>query len=189
MDTGLNKILNLAKKTGDNVIVFDQNNPENSYVILALKNYERLVGEAEDASFLTEDDMADKINRDIAFWDEDEEADFLPSEFGDWEDEENDEEAEEEDEWEEEVNYLYPTEDELALMHQAPLNQEQEAPKPEAPSVEEDLADKGVLADEAENEAVAETEAMAVKNHFNSVSEILSERQHRSWDIPEDRQN
>lgn len=137
MLNGLEKILNLAKKTGDNVIVFNPAKPQDSYVILALNAYERLVDSGLEEDFLTEDDLDDKINRDIAPWEmneggffkeeENEEfaypdnKDFLPEGiFGSNQDHSPDFEnisdaptpAEAmEDEWEEEVNYLYPIED------------------------------------------------------------------------------
>lgn len=122
MEQGLQRVLNLAKKTGDNVIVFDSLNPDNSYVILAINKYEDLLEEAGYQDFLTEEEMTDKINRDIDPWDINDEdwnpedidvKDFLPKHlFGDDEpDETEDEDTEDED-----VNYLYPTEDEFTSL-------------------------------------------------------------------------
>jgi len=111
MDFALEKILNLAKKTGDNVIVFNPAQPDDSYVILAINSYEKLLNNSYQAPFLTDQDLADKINRDIAFWKNDQEADEEPF-LADLKQEEAADNLEEE--WEEEVNYLYPTEEEAA---------------------------------------------------------------------------
>lgn len=90
----LKRILNLVKKTGDRVIVFDGNEPDNSYVIMSFDNYETLntppsmvnksflvnnITESAPISQeipqkivksdnLTEEDLTDKINREISIW-------------------------------------------------------------------------------------------------------------------------
>ena len=90
----LKKILNLIKRTGDRVVVFDGNEPDNSYVIMGFDNYEALSvrPNVDDKSFLakniaesasvreempkktsksdnlTEEDLTDKINREISMW-------------------------------------------------------------------------------------------------------------------------
>jgi hypothetical protein len=68
MQNDLQKVLNLAKKTGDRVIVFDYNKPENTYVVMGLEEYEMMVGSKGQVRGLTEDRLLDKINRDIALW-------------------------------------------------------------------------------------------------------------------------
>ncbi|MCX6796750.1 MAG: hypothetical protein NTW06_04635 [Candidatus Falkowbacteria bacterium] len=62
------KAIKLAKKTGDRLIVFDPANSELAYVIMTLEEYERLVLKRSEVKDLTEDELLDKINRDIAIW-------------------------------------------------------------------------------------------------------------------------
>jgi|GEM_PF-5908879 len=152
MASFLEKILNLAKKTGDNVIVFNPAKPQDSYVILAMNSYEKLVDRSEDFDDLTVDDLDDKINPEIEPWDgaedsrdsidwykDDEEAeddfgDLKDGEEGEWHNghnflpddifdgkEETPERVVDDTEkaWEEDVNYLYPTEEEFAAMAKA----------------------------------------------------------------------
>ncbi|HBA36966.1 TPA: hypothetical protein DCZ15_03795 [Candidatus Falkowbacteria bacterium] len=80
----LKKILNLVKKTGDRVIVFDGNAPDDSYVIMNFDNYSELAATGNSGNFspvsaksevksdqtenLTEEDLTDKINREISMW-------------------------------------------------------------------------------------------------------------------------
>jgi hypothetical protein len=92
----LKKILNLIKRTGDKVIVFDANEPDSSYVFMNFEAYEGMVngektvipeadnklvelGKKEDIKTvssdletnkenLTEEDLTDKINREISVW-------------------------------------------------------------------------------------------------------------------------
>jgi len=93
----LKKILNLIKKTGDRVIIFDPSAPDNSYVLMDLDCYTALVDEKElvkphpvmttpeksgpavsakpentqvlkEKENLTEEDLTDKINREILMW-------------------------------------------------------------------------------------------------------------------------
>ena len=134
MSDGLEKILKLAKKTGDNVIVFNPAKPKDSYVILAIKAYEKLLDNQWDNEDLTGGFDADKINPDIEDnWLQDDEIDDLTDEEEDdgWQDwpsaqdqeevlsgnfEEVKEEGDPEKVWEEEVNYLYPTEEETAVL-------------------------------------------------------------------------
>ncbi|MDO8592600.1 MAG: hypothetical protein Q7R92_02385 [bacterium] len=68
MQDQLQKAINLAKKTGDRLIVFDSSKPDNIFMILALKDYENLVLGKSEVRGLTEDELLDKINRDIAIW-------------------------------------------------------------------------------------------------------------------------
>ena len=75
MPSPLQKIIELIKKTGDRVIVFDQVNSDNSYVILAQKDYEKMVNGLAGVRGLTESELIDKINRDIAVWKSDHDLD------------------------------------------------------------------------------------------------------------------
>lgn len=68
MQDQLQKAINLVKKTGDRLIIFDSAKPDNTFVVLALKDYENLVLGKSEVRGLTEDGLLDKINRDIAIW-------------------------------------------------------------------------------------------------------------------------
>jgi hypothetical protein len=118
----LKKILNLIKKTHDRVVIFDGNNPDDSYVIMDLDNYldaavkaDKLPAAAQPAASaqlavsaqpvvpvrsvaasqvdkaesvvkpapvenLTEEDLTDKINREISMWKNQENAQYLAEE-------------------------------------------------------------------------------------------------------------
>ena len=86
MQDQLAKAINLAKKTGDRLLVFDSSKPENVFVVMSLKDYENFVLGKSEVRGLTEDELLDKINRDIAIWkseqnrEENQEAlaDYLP---------------------------------------------------------------------------------------------------------------
>lgn len=62
----LQKAINLSKKTGDKIIVVDSADPRNSFVVMSLDEYEKIVEERSGIKSLTEDELLDKINRDIA---------------------------------------------------------------------------------------------------------------------------
>lgn len=68
MQKQLQQAINLAKKTGDRLIVFDPKNIDNIYVIMSLDDYEKLIIGHSEVRNLTEDQLLDKINRDIAIW-------------------------------------------------------------------------------------------------------------------------
>ncbi len=68
MQNGLQKLIRLSKKTGDRLIVFDDNNLEDSFVLMGVNDYEKLVIQKSEVRGLTEDELLDKINRDIAIW-------------------------------------------------------------------------------------------------------------------------
>ena len=78
MNTSFDRLLNLAQKTGGNLIIYDRYSDCN-LVVLGVDEYERLVdvdmdkdrGEycgGEDTREMSEGEMLDKINRDIAAW-------------------------------------------------------------------------------------------------------------------------
>jgi len=75
MHDQLQKAINLAKKTGDRLIVFDSAKPDNTFVVLALKDYENLILGKSEVRGLTEDGLLDKINRDIAIWKSEQDTD------------------------------------------------------------------------------------------------------------------
>ena len=64
----MQKAINLAKKTGDRLIVFDSSKPDSVFVVMSLKDYENLILGKSEVRGLTEDELLDKINRDIAIW-------------------------------------------------------------------------------------------------------------------------
>jgi len=68
MQNQLQKAIDLVKKTGDRLLVFDSAKSDNVYVIMNLKDYENLVLGKSEVRGLTEDQLLDKINRDIAIW-------------------------------------------------------------------------------------------------------------------------
>lgn len=67
------KIFNLSKKTGDKFIVL----PElgDPFVIIPFRDYEKILNFIPDVANLTEEELLDKINRDIAIW-KDSQKDF-----------------------------------------------------------------------------------------------------------------
>lgn len=70
MQNQLKKAINLAKKTGDRLILVDTNTDE-SFVVINLDQYEELLDNKKaksDIYGLTEGELIDKINRDIAVW-------------------------------------------------------------------------------------------------------------------------
>jgi len=85
----LKKILNLIKKTGDRVIIFDSSAPDDSYVIMNFDAYaggsnqpiqSKNAGNPESAESLTEEDLTDKINREISVWKNRENSAYLAEE-------------------------------------------------------------------------------------------------------------
>ena len=68
MQSQLQKAIDLVKKTGDRIIVFDSVKSDNVYVIMNIKDYENLILGKSEVRGLTEDELLDKINRDIAIW-------------------------------------------------------------------------------------------------------------------------
>ena len=128
MQNYLQKAIKLAKKTGDRLIIFDTNEPENTMVLIPVNDYEKLIIGRSEVRGLTEDELLDKINRDIAIWKSDNEfqenqlnnKNFLnknnnlttkrfEEDFGDFSEEEEDDlfyyEDEEEEEGDDEKDY------------------------------------------------------------------------------------
>lgn len=62
----IDKVLDLAAKTGDKVIVLsDHHEP---YVVMTINEYEALLHGPSSVKNLSEDELLSKINRDIAVW-------------------------------------------------------------------------------------------------------------------------
>ncbi|HPT08506.1 MAG TPA: hypothetical protein PLE28_02320 [bacterium] len=59
MSKQLKQVINLAKKTGDRIIVFDNSEPDDSFVVMPFKQYENLIGLSSES--LTEKKIIDKI--------------------------------------------------------------------------------------------------------------------------------
>lgn len=68
MQDKMQKAINLAKKTGDRLIVFDHPRSQSPFVIMPLEEYEKMAVGQSEVRGLTEDELLDKINRDIAVW-------------------------------------------------------------------------------------------------------------------------
>jgi len=67
MANPLEKIIDLIKKTGDNCIVLDAlGNP--AYVVVDFADYQNLILGKAEVSGLSEEQLLDKINRDVANW-------------------------------------------------------------------------------------------------------------------------
>jgi len=73
----LSKIVNLIKKTGDKAIILDESG-EPSFVMMTLNDYENLTLGRSEVAGLTEEELLDKINRDIAIWKDTQNTEDLP---------------------------------------------------------------------------------------------------------------
>ncbi len=90
MSDQFKKIIELIKKTGDKVIVFDAANPDSSYVVMDFNSYVNnasepekkpvITAKKEESENLTEEDLTDKINREISNWKNQENAPVLSEE-------------------------------------------------------------------------------------------------------------
>lgn len=84
MHSSISKVFDLIKKTGDRCVVLPENGDE-PFVLMSLPEYERLALGKTSVADLTENELLDKINRDIAVWKSQQEAD--ENEDDEWEDE------------------------------------------------------------------------------------------------------
>lgn len=67
MANPLEKIIDLIKQTGDNCVVLDADgNP--AYVILSFEDYQKILAGKPNIAALTEEQLLDKVNADIAAW-------------------------------------------------------------------------------------------------------------------------
>ena len=73
----LQKITNLIKKTGDKAVILDKNG-DLSCVVMTVADYEKLVLGQSGIQGLTEEELLDKINRDIEIWKDSKEIEHLP---------------------------------------------------------------------------------------------------------------
>jgi len=67
MHNQLQKAIELARKTGDRLIVYNSLKKD-IFVVMSLNEYEKLVIGKSEVRDLTEDELLDKINRDVAIW-------------------------------------------------------------------------------------------------------------------------
>ncbi len=81
MDKQLQKLIELSNKTGDRLIVFDPNNEQSAYVVMGVNDYEKMAIGMSEVRGLTEDELLDKINRDIAIWKSDKIDDNIEQNF------------------------------------------------------------------------------------------------------------
>ncbi|MEI7620613.1 MAG: hypothetical protein WCJ57_03540 [Candidatus Falkowbacteria bacterium] len=64
MSNKLQKVMRLARKTGDRIVVFDNNEPDNSFVVMPLEEYEEIMGLSDqngENSNLTEEKIVDRM--------------------------------------------------------------------------------------------------------------------------------
>ena len=80
MKYSLQKIIDLVKRSGERFVILDQQK-DAACVILPFEDFEKMLSGVEEVRHLTEDELLDKINRDIALWRSVQKTDSLP----DWE--------------------------------------------------------------------------------------------------------
>ncbi|MEA3449863.1 MAG: hypothetical protein U9Q85_02695 [Patescibacteria group bacterium] len=68
MENQLQKALSLSKKTGDILLVFNASGDTDPFVLMDLDAYEKIIIGKSEVRGLSEDELLDKINRDIAIW-------------------------------------------------------------------------------------------------------------------------
>jgi len=82
----LKKAIRLVKKTGDKIVFFDSQSPEDTVVLVDFEAYEKLIfgGKISDnqskSKNLTDEDLTDKINREILMWKNQGNGEFLEEE-------------------------------------------------------------------------------------------------------------
>lgn len=80
----LQRAINLVKKTGDRLIVFDKAESSSPFVVMSLDEYEKLVIGHNEVRGLTENELLDKINRDVAVWKSDNEYNDYDQQINDF---------------------------------------------------------------------------------------------------------
>lgn len=73
MSAKIDKIINLIEKTGDKCVILEPES-DKSYVIMTFADYEKLISCQSGVKGLTEDELLDKINHDIAVWKSDQQV-------------------------------------------------------------------------------------------------------------------
>ncbi len=80
----LQRFIDLVNRTGDKLVIFDRYQPSNSCVILGINAYEAMINKADSLGHLTEEELADKINHDIAIWKNEHILDDVNGDNFDW---------------------------------------------------------------------------------------------------------
>ncbi|MFA5163375.1 MAG: hypothetical protein WC441_02485 [Patescibacteria group bacterium] len=82
----LKKAIRLVKKTGDKIVFFDSQSPDDTVVLVDFEAYEKLISgdkisdNQPKSKNLTDEDLTDKINREILMWKNQENSEFLEEE-------------------------------------------------------------------------------------------------------------
>jgi hypothetical protein len=79
MESQLKKALDLVRRIGSHLVVYNLGNEREAYIVMSLTEYERLVLGKNEVKNLTEDELLAKINRDIAIWKAEQEERFKNS--------------------------------------------------------------------------------------------------------------
>lgn len=82
MSETFSKILRIIEKTGDKCIVFEEKT-DDAYVVMSLDAYDKIVSNNSHIASLTEDQLLNKINSDIALWKSNQETDIVQEKFSD----------------------------------------------------------------------------------------------------------
>lgn len=83
-DSQLQKAIDLSRKTGDRLIVFNGTESGSSFVVMGLDDYEKLAIGRNEVRGLTERELLDKINRDVAIWKSENEFNDFGEKIGDF---------------------------------------------------------------------------------------------------------
>lgn len=170
----LNKALRIARKSGDKVIVVDSADPgSDAFMVMSLEDYEEIIAnksEKDAVGDLTEQQLIDKINRDIALW----KSENPPKEIDEEEAGIMNERTEEERV--EENMYYYPDKDFLRVYKSLDDDDEE--------SDEEDYEGEDMIGAEAEKQTKEEKE----ENLFEKFAREEERQREKSsgWEIPFD---
>jgi hypothetical protein len=63
----LKRVINLLKRTGDKTVIMD-NESDAVMMLMDLGAYEKMLGRCDMVEKLTEEELMEKINRDVALW-------------------------------------------------------------------------------------------------------------------------
>ncbi len=77
------RVLRILARTGDRCMVFDRQNDQ-GVMVMSLDEYEKMLDGGAPVSELSEGDMLDKINRDIAVWREKHQSEADKTSDFDW---------------------------------------------------------------------------------------------------------
>ncbi|HMB65723.1 MAG TPA: hypothetical protein VKO42_02500 [Patescibacteria group bacterium] len=155
----IKKAINLVRKTGDKIVLFEEGDND-GVVVMSIEEYEKLAGgqtgsyadqitsgqEEEEIGNLTEQELIDKINRNVAAWqsqnqDQLDECKMIESFLGDDLEELDEEEAEEESEETEDNLYYYSEEN---FFHPFSSREDSQEEQEESGSQEESESKEGI---------------------------------------------